>query len=565
MGDRTAGRLARLPGTRRLTAVSAGTGAAAAGLVVAQAELLAVVLTGPSAANVVALAGVLGAGAALSWIRGRLVTSAAATVTGAVRARLADAISGLGPVRLRAERGGELATLAGPGLDGLDTYLTEYLPQRVPAVLVPLAVLAAVVAADPLSAVAIALTLPLIPVFGALAGWYTRSAAAGQWGKLAELGGHFLDVVRGLPTLRAFGRSGHQIGVVERTAEAYRGATMRTLRIAFLSGLALDLVTTLSVALVAVPIGFRLLDGTLGLRTGLLVLLLAPEAYKPLRDLGSAFHAAAAGRAAADRAFAVIDEARSQASAPVAEDQSLPSGPGRAVSSEVLIRLSGAEVRFPGAADPVLRDVELCVRPGERIALVGPSGAGKSSLLAVLLGFLPATGSVHLGGTPLDDLLADPAALAAWHSRLAWVGQRPHLFAGTIADNIALGDPAATPDRVRAAARAACADDFIDALPDGYATLLGERGVGLSVGQRQRVALARAFLVDAPLLLLDEPTAGLDAGSELAVATATRRLMAGRTVVLATHRPALLSDVDRVFRVADGRVWADAEAGVPAG
>lgn len=535
-------RLRGLAGMRRLALASAVTSVLTALLVVAQANLLTRVLTGAPAAAWGALAAAFALRAGVAWYRRHATAAAAAMVKQHLRHRLFMALGRLGPVRLARERGGELATLAGSGLDGLDAYLTGYLPQRAIAAAVPLAVLAMVAVADPTSAAIIAATLPLVPIFGVLVGKHTRAAAHGQWRALGVLGGHFLDVLRGLPTLQAYGRANHQVGVVGSTAQAYRAATMRTLRIAFLSGLALELVSALSVALVAVPVGLRL-GGDLDLATGLLVLLLTPEAYRPLRELGVSFHAAAAGRAAAGRVFAVIDEAPEPATRPAV---ATPTGHD--------IQLAHVSVTYPGAGEPALRDVNLRIGAGERVALVGPSGAGKSTLLAVLLGFVPAAGEVVLGGVDLRELHRDGDALAAWRARVAWVGQRPHLFAGTIAENIALGAPAVTPQHIRAAARAASAAPFIEALPDGYATVLTERGAGLSAGQRQRLALARAFLRDAPVLLLDEPTAGLDAAAEADVVAAIRALVRGRTVVVATHRTTLLDDVDRVLTVTDGRV-----------
>jgi ATP-binding cassette subfamily C protein CydD len=377
------------------------------------------------------------------------------------------------------------------------------------------------------SAVIVAVTLPLVPVFGALVGTHTRARTARQWSSLSRLGGHFLDAVAGLPTLRAFGRADAQAATVARMADAHRGATVRTLRVAFLSSLVLELVASLSIALVAVPIGLRLLAGTTDLHTALVVLLLVPEAFLPLRAAGAAFHDSAPGLAAARQVFDVLDEPPAVPATPSPRDAGL--------------RLDAVTVRYPGQDAPVLVDVSLRVAAGERVALVGPSGAGKSTALAVLLGFVaPESGRAYAGGP------------------IAWVPQRPHLFAASVADNIRLGRPDATPDEVRAAATAALADGFVSALPHGYDTVLGERGAGLSAGQRQRIALARAFLLDAPVLLLDEPTAHLDPDSESAVLRASTHLMAGRTVLVVAHRTALLSHVDRVVRLDGGRVQAAA-------
>jgi thiol reductant ABC exporter CydD subunit len=556
-------RIRRQSDVRRALLTSATIAIASAVLIVAQANLLAITLAGIALGTsaklpLVALGTVFALLAGLAWVRESTSRAAAARVKLGLRKRLFVAIQELGPVRLHRERGGELATIAA-GLDGLDDAVAGYLPRLAPAVILPIAVLASVAIADPLSAGVIAVTLPLIPIFGVLVGMHTRAAARGQWRALGELGGHFLDVVRGMPTLRVFGRAEHQVGVVRRTAENYRVATLHTLRIAFLSSLTLDLVATISAALVAVPVGLRLLAGQLDLTTGLLVLFLAPEAYRPLRELGSSFHAAASGQAVAERAFAVIDQAND--SPPTTASRATP--PPAVLPADVLpadvmfggqdIRLHQATIGYPGAATPILRAVTLHISPGERVALVGPSGAGKSTLLAVLLGFLtPAEGTVMLGGVDLRELDAD--GLAGWRARVTWVPQRPHLFAGTIADNIALGAPAATPAQIRTAARSASAAEFVEALPGGYDAVLGDHGGGLSAGQRQRIALARAFLRDTPILLLDEPTAGIDAGNEAAVLDATRTLANRRTLIVATHRRAVLHEVDRVLAVVDGSV-----------
>ncbi|HYN96689.1 MAG TPA: thiol reductant ABC exporter subunit CydD, partial [Pilimelia sp.] len=469
---------------------------------------------------------------------------AAATVKAALRADLLGAVGRRGPVWLAGQRTGALATLAGRGLDALDAYFTGYLPQLVLTVTVPIAVLGRLIFADWTSALVVAVTLPLIPAFGALLGWQARAATERQWRRLRQLGGHFLDMVRGLPTLRAFGRAGDQVAAVRRMADAHRVATMGTLRIAFLSSLVLELVATISVALVAVPVGLRLLDGGIDLRTALLVLLLAPEAYLPLRAAGARFHASLEGLTALDESFRLLDAAApaGPAAAPARTADRLPD-PGRAE-----IVFAGVTVAYERTT--ALVDVDLTVRPGERLALIGPSGAGKSTLLGLLLRTVsPTAGRVLVDGVDLATLDPD-----AWRRRIAWVPQRAHLFGTTLAANIRLGAPAADDAAVRAAVHAAALDDVVAALPDGLGTLLGERGHGLSSGQRQRLALARAFLRDAPLLLLDEPTARLDGASEAAVLRATHRLVAGRTALLVAHRPALLAHADRIVRVAGGRL-----------
>ncbi|MFH8678036.1 thiol reductant ABC exporter subunit CydD [Streptomyces lydicus] len=559
-----------LPLLRRHMAYSAALTLLGAGFVVAQASLLATVLAdgfaGPAfrAAPLVALAAVMALRALPAWARGVLAQRAAADAKRTLRDRITGRLGLAGPLRLAAGRHGETATLLTRGLDALDPYVVGYLPTMTATAVVPLTVVGWLVWTDWTSALIIVVTLPLIPVFGALVGLHTARRTARQWRLLARLGGHFLDVVAGLPTLRAFGRERHQTRVVREMADAHRRATLRTLRVAFLSSFVLETVATLSVALVAVPVGLRLLDGGTDLRTALVVLFLAPEAYLPLRAAGAAFHDSAEGIAVAERVFALLDDPAGLKGGQGPDREGLKGGQepgpegtpraraaGRApalLARTARLRLDGVTVHYPGRTAPALRGVSLSVRPGEHLAVVGPSGAGKSTLLALLLGFVtPASGRVTADGTDLARLDPD-----AWRAQVAWVPQRPHLFAASVADNIRLGRPDASDAEVRQAARAAAAERFIEELPGAYATVLGERGAGLSAGQRQRIALARAFLKDAPVLLLDEPTAHLDPGSEAAVTRATVDLMRGRTSVVVAHRTSLLPHADRIITLRAG-------------
>ncbi|REE97618.1 thiol reductant ABC exporter subunit CydD [Thermomonospora umbrina] len=534
-------RLARAERTvRRHLAVTLVTAVVAGLLVLVQAELLAGVLSGRF--PVAALAGlgvVVGLRALLGWARDVVAGRTAIGVKTALRRRLLSRPPDPGC----ADRGsGELITLAGRGLDALDPYLTGYLPAAAVAAVVPVAVLARLSFADLASTAIVLVTLPLIPLFGALIGLHAKAVTARRWAALSRLGGHFLDVVRGLPTLRAFGRARHQATVIERISGEHRAATMRTLRVAFLSSLVLELCASLSLALVAVPVGLRLLDGSLDLTTALLVLLLAPEAYLPLRAMGAGFHASMEGVAAADAAFALLDEAGDTATGRRRRDR-----PGTAPE----IRLENVTVRYPGRDAPALDDVSLVIAPGERVALVGESGGGKSTLLHLIIGFVtPTHGRVLIDGIDLAELSPD-----AWREEAAFVPQRPHLFASSVADNIRLGRPDASPEEVRRAAVAAQADAFIGALPGGYTAPVGERGGRLSAGQRQRIALARAFCRSGTTaLLVDEPTARLDGRSEAAVVEAVDRLSRGCTTVIVAHRPAMLALADRVVRLRAGRL-----------
>ncbi|MFE2379970.1 thiol reductant ABC exporter subunit CydD [Streptomyces misionensis] len=526
--------------TRFFLVAVVGLGAVGAGLVIAQAMLIAEVVVGAFQHGrsltelrtpLLLLAAVAVGRALVAWLTERAAHRASAAVKSELRGRLLDRAAALGPGWLGGQRTGSLVTLATRGVDALDDYFSRYLPQLGLAVVVPVAVLARIITEDWVSAAIIVITLPLIPLFMMLIGWATQSRTDRQWRLLSRLSGHFLDVVAGLPTLKVFGRAKAQAESIRRITGEYRQATMRTLRIAFLSSFALELLATLSVALVAVTIGMRLVHGDMDLYIGLVILVLAPEAYLPLRQVGAQYHAAAEGLAAAEEIFAVLETP-----VPTSGSGAVPSG---------AVAFEGVTVRYPGRSTDAVSEVSFTVEPGETVALVGPSGVGKSTLLHVLLGFVrPARGRVRIGGVDLAEL--DPEE---WRSRIAWVPQRPHLYAGTVAENVRLARPDADDDAVRRALRDAGALDFVDALPEGAGTVLGEDGAGLSAGQRQRLALARAFLADRPLLVLDEPTAALDGVTEAEVVSAVRRLAAGRTVLVVVHRPALLEVADRVVRL----------------
>jgi ATP-binding cassette subfamily C protein CydD len=506
-------------------------GLAMTGLIVAQAALLAHGLaaaargTGAAAlaGTLVLLLGVVVARGGAAYGGEATALRAAARIKSQLRRRLTGHCLRLGPAWLGGQQPGQIAAQATRGLDGLDPYFARYLPQLVLSVLVPAAVVGTVTAVDWISGVVIAVTLPLIPLFAALVGLHTRAQTRRQWRLLAQLGGHFLDVVQGLPTLKAFGRAKAQEQVIATVTEQHRSATMATLRVAFLSALVLELSAALATALVAVETGLRLLYGHMPYQAALLVLLLTPEAYLPLRAVAAQYHASAEGGAAADSIFQILDT-------PVPRQASPPAlVPGLRSAT---IRLDGVTVAYPGRDLPALAELSLSIRPGELVMLTGPSGAGKTTVLQLLLRFTePSSGTIRVGGT---DLAAVPAG--AWRAQIAWVPQQPRLFGGSVADNIALGQPGVSRASVEDAARLAGAAAFIEALPRGYDTPLGERAAELSAGQRQQLALARAFLRDAPLLLLDEPTAHLAPAAAAAIDGVIRGPMAGRTIIVATHR-----------------------------
>jgi thiol reductant ABC exporter CydD subunit len=549
-------------------------GVLAAALILAQAALLAYVIDRAALRHatltalrgeLIALAAVLFARAAVSAgfeLSGRW---GATRVMSELRGRLARQLLvdgvGAGPP----ERTGELAAAAVQGVDALEAYFAGYLPQFVLAALVPLAVLVWVLALDPIAAGILAFTVPLLILFMVLVGRGAQAHTRRRWRALSLLSAHFLDVVRGLPTLRAYRRDRAQEEILGAVGEHYRAETMGTLRIAFLSALVLELCAMIGTALVAATIGVQLVDGALGLQAGLTVLLLAPELYGPLRQVGQQFHASADGAAAAERIFAVLDRppalrpapteltadraaltaSRAEVRAPLA-----PLAPDPGVEP---IRFRAVSFAYPGRPGAVLDGVDFELAPGETTALVGPSGAGKSTLAALLMRLAdPTAGAVECGGRDLREL---PAEL--WRERIAWVPQEPTLFAGTVAENIALGDPRAGRARVARAARDAGALALIERLPHGIETVLGDGARRLSAGQCRRIALARAFLRGAPLLVLDEPTAHLDEASAVDLARAIARLARGRTVLAIVHQPALATFADRVVELREGRVCGE--------
>ena len=558
---------------RGYVVLTAALGAVTAGLVVLQALLLARVIAGVAMdgqtlsdvrSALLILPVLVLARSAVSWAQDRFGHRAATTVIAQLRERVVEHVTRLGPAALDGDRGPALTTLTTRGLDALEGYLIRYLPQLLLASTVTPAVLVVVWWQDTLSGLTILITLPLVPFFMAMVGWATQAAADRRLRTMQRLGAQVLDLVAGLPTLRALGRDAGQATRVREVGEAYRRATMRTLRSAFLSALVLESLTTLSVALVAVGIGLRLVYGHLDLRTGLAALILAPEVYLPLRMVGVHYHASVDGLAAATEAFAVLDRR--------------PPEPGRQPAPDLrvtTIRVEGLSVVHEGRDRATPAGLDLVLRPGEIVALTGASGIGKSSAVMALLGLRPPDGGrVRLvpegaGDSGVDRADLDPVELdlrdvdpASWLRQVTWLPQRPLLVPGTLAENVRLGlDGAGSePDagvRLGEVARLSGLDQVVAELPDGWQTPIGSGGHGLSAGQRQRLALARAFLRSAPLVVLDEPTAHLDPATEQIVHAAIAALREQRrTVLLVAHRPALVALSDRSVAVHDGPVPA---------
>lgn len=563
------------------TAVLAGflAGLAAAG----QAWVLARILGGvflrgwdlaASSGWLAALAGLLAARAALGWLVETTASAAAAQVKDALREQLLRHVVALGPAFSESERSGELSSALVQGVDALDAYFSQYLPQLALAAMLPVAFLVVVFPVDTLSGLSLLLTGPLIPFFMFLIGSKSQALTGKQWAALGQMSAYFLDTLQGLVTLKSLGRSREQIEQVERVSERYHETTLQVMRLTFLSALALELLSTIGTAVVAVQLGLRLLYGFVDYEPAFFVLLMAPEFYLPLRNLGLRFHASMAGFSAIQRIDAILTlplpvVAGASTAAGVSSVIGLRSSSPRVdLRQPFEIRFEQVSYRYPGRGDvqaslpqgeeagsedqavSALREVSLSLRSGQRLALVGASGSGKSTLVRLLLRFLePQEGRILVNGMPLTSLDRD-----AWLAQIAWVPQSPYLLHDTIAANIRLGNPAASMEDVRRAAQAVALDGWIERLPMGYETPSGEGGARFSGGQAQRLALARAFLRDAPLLVLDEPAAHLDVEQEMLLVESMERLCAGRTVLSITHRLRSAARADVVVVMAAGQV-----------
>ena len=496
----------------------------------------------------VALAAAFSLRAAASWAGEVAAHRTSATVTSTLRRQLLTRAVALGPSWLAGERTGELAASATQGVDALDGYFARYLPTLVLSALTPVALLGCIVVRDWFSAVILAVTVAVIPLFMILLGLEATRNADRQWARLSGLAATFYDLLQGLPTLRAFGRTRDGRHTLERANRELHDETMSTLKVAFLSSLALETMASVGTALVALFLGLRLLHGTLPLGTALSILVLAPEVYLPLRRAGAEFHSSAEGRAAAARILDVLDAA--DAAVPPTDESEARPLPDPALHPVHLVRVT---VRHSGRAQPVLDAVDLTLRPGEHVAVVGESGSGKSTLLNVLMGFVvPESGAVAIS----DELLS-ACSLREWRRNVAWVPQRPALIRGTIEDNLRLGNPDAAAEQLTQALVRSGLDGLVARLPDGLATPVGEGGLTLSAGERQRIAIGRAVLRDVPVVLLDEPTAHLDTAREEELRDALAPWLEGRTVVMAAHRGGLVGRVDRTITLVAGNAVAE--------
>jgi len=484
--------------------------------------------------------------AALLWLQEITAQRGAIRVKAALRERISAHLFRLGPAYAKGERTGELVAAATEGIERLDAYVSRYLPQLALSVVIPLLVAAFVFLQDWVSAVVLLATAPIIPLLMALVGRYAEGHIQRQWTALARMSAHFLDALQGLPTLKVFGRGAAEREKIARVSTAFRDTTLKVLRYAFLSGLVLEFMTAVAIGVVAVELGARLLAGAISFERAFLILLLAPEFYRPLRELGVHRHAGMEGSAAARRIVEVL-----ATPVPLVERAATCRPPAVPQTASVpTIELVGVTYRYPESVRPALSDISLVLPPGARTALVGRSGAGKSTLVSLLLRFMdPTSGRIAVNGLPITEL-----PIAIWRENVALVPQRPYLFHGSVHENISLACPAATRDEVERAAELAGAAECIARLPRGYDTQIGERGSRLSGGEAQRLAIARAFLKDAPLLILDEPTSSLDPTSEALIRAALERLMHDRTVLVVAHRLNTIYTADRIAVLENGRL-----------
>ncbi|MEJ5240333.1 MAG: thiol reductant ABC exporter subunit CydD [Anaerolineales bacterium] len=491
---------------------------------------------------------VIAARALLTWLNELSASTIAVRLKALLRRNLLEHLFRLGPAYVRGERSGEIAQTVAESVEALDAYYGQYLPQLIITALLPTSILLFVFPLDPLSGVILLVTAPLIPLFMVLIGKGAEIVTRRQYETLSLLSAHFLDSLQGLTTLKIFGRARAHRESIADVSERYREVTLQVLRVTFLSAFALELLATISTAIIAVEIGLRLLYGRMEFREAFFFLILAPEFYMPLRALGARFHAGMAGSTAARRIFEILDRTETLS----AHDPTLPATSGP-TPSPATIHLEGVTFRYPDEPQATLRNLNLTLHHGQRVALVGKSGAGKTTLAALLLGFLKpsegrifwreASGGEHEGPPPL--------------SQIAWVSQRPYLLHDTVEANLRLARPNATQAELEAAARAAHLHEFILSLPQGYQTVIGEGGARLSGGQAQRLAIARAFLKDAPILILDEPTSGLDPETESLLEDSLRRLMAGKTVLIIAHRLNTVYTADRILVLEEGEIVED--------
>ncbi|GCE19081.1 thiol reductant ABC exporter subunit CydD [Dictyobacter kobayashii] len=483
--------------------------------------------------------------AAVIWGNDIATNTVSGKVKSDLRLRLFNHLLKLGPMYVRGERSGEIANTTTEAVESLDAYFNLFFPQVCATIIIPVAILIMVFSTDVLSGVVLLVTWPILPVFMILIGLQANAMTESRWRQMSHLSAHFLDVLQGMTTLKLFGRNKIQQETIRRMSDRYGDTTMAVLRVAFLSSFVMELGSTISNAIIAVEIGLRLLYGNIPFEQAFFVLLLTPEFYQPLRNLGTQFHASMNSSAGAQRIFDILE-------VPVKNEKpaALSTTPAKI---EQRLSIDGIHFAYPtadGQRQEALRGVSFAIERGQKVALVGKSGAGKSTLVNLLLRFIePDQGSIQADGKDIRSFTA-----AEWRKLVAWQPQRPYLFNTTIADNIRLGRPEASMEEVIEAALMANLHDFIQTLPQGYETRIGERGTRLSGGQLQRLSLARALLKQSPILLLDEATSTLDAESEARVLESIDRVAPEHFVLIIAHRLHTISSADRIVVLQDGQV-----------
>ncbi len=480
---------------------------------------------------------------AFNWLSHTEANRGTLIIREKVFTRLTNTVGSLGPIYAKSVQSGRLSTTLLKGVEALDAYYSQYIPQIFFALFTPLLIAGTIMPNDPISGGILLGTAPLIPLFMILIGKSASAMTEKQWKTMSRMSGFFLDVLQGLPTLKLFAQSKRQHDAIEESGETFRHATMRVLKVAFLSSLTLELVGTIGTAIIAVGIGLRLMAGQLTFQHALFVLILTPDFYLPLRQLGTKFHAGMEGVSASKEIFAILDQGTTAS----------PQKPAFAVqeiAGKRSILFTEVSYTYPGGAQPALEGINATIPAGKTTAIIGPSGAGKSTLINLILRFqVPGEGSITIDGNPIH-----PIPLEEWHKQISWVPQHPYLFNATLRENIRLAKPDASAEEMESALNKTGLTNFIKTLPEGLETMIGEEGARLSGGEAQRVALARAFLKNAPLLVLDEPTSHTDPELEAALRSSIQELMRGRTTVIIAHRLETIRSAEQIIVVSEGKI-----------